>query len=477
MNVLLVASEAHPFIKTGGLGDVMGALPQSLIDIGIDVRVVIPKYKEIKDEFKGKLKFIKWFMVRVGWRNQYCGIYEYKNKGVTYYFLDNEYYFNRDGVYGHYDDGEKFAFFDRAVIEFMKEIDWKADVVHCNDWQTGMIPVLLKLEYIRDDFYKNMKTIFSIHNLFFQGIFPPDILPEVFGYDYEPFRNGSLELHGGVSFLKGGINYSDKVSTVSETYANEIQTAEYGETLEGLLRCRSYALKGIVNGIDYEEYDPNKDKLIFERYSVNNIKGKKANKKQLQRELGLTINENVPIIGVVSRLTHQKGCDLIINILDRILQKDVQIVILGTGDYLYEQTFKNFQFRYPGKVSANTMFDNALAHKIYAGSDMFLMPSLFEPCGLGQLIALRYGSLPIVRETGGLKDTISPYNKYNGIGNGFGFRNYNYNDLMNATEQALDVYNNKDIWKSLVLQAMHSNNSWEKSAKEYKALYSGLVVV
>lgn len=477
MNVLLVASEAHPFIKTGGLGDVMGALPQSLIDIGIDVRVVIPKYKEIKDEFKGKLKFIKWFMVRVGWRNQYCGIYEYKNKGVTYYFLDNEYYFNRDGVYGHYDDGEKFAFFDRAVIEFMKEIDWKADVVHCNDWQTGMIPVLLKLEYIRDDFYKNMKTIFSIHNLFFQGIFPPDILPEVFGYDYEPFRNESLELHGGVSFLKGGINYSDKVSTVSETYANEIQTAEYGETLEGLLRCRSYALKGIVNGIDYEEYDPNKDKLIFERYSVNNINGKKVNKKQLQSELGLTINENIPIIGVVSRLTHQKGCDLIINILDRILQKDVQIVILGTGDYLYEQTFKNFQFRYPGKVSANTMFDNALAHKIYAGSDMFLMPSLFEPCGLGQLIALRYGSLPIVRETGGLKDTISPYNKYNGIGNGFGFRNYNYNDLMNATEQALDVYNNKDIWKSLVLQAMHSNNSWEKSAKEYKALYSGLVVV
>ena len=403
--------------------------------------------------------------------------FEYKNEGVTYYFLDNEYYFNRDGVYGYYDDGEKFAFFDRAVLEFMKEIDWKPDVIHCNDWQTGMIPVLLKLEYIRDDFYKNMKTIFSIHNLFFQGIFPPEILPELFGYDYEPFRNGSLELHDGVSFLKGGINYSDKVSTVSETYANEIQTPEYGETLEGLLRCRSYALKGIVNGIDYEEYNPNKDKHIFEKYSVNNIKGKKANKKQLQRELGLTINEDIPIIGVVSRLTHQKGCDLIINILDRILQKDVQIVILGTGDYLYEQTFKNFQFRYPGKVSANTMFDNALAHKIYAASDMFLMPSLFEPCGLGQLIALRYGSLPIVRETGGLKDTISPYNKYNGVGNGFGFRNYNYNDLMNATEQALDVYNNKDIWKSLVLQAMHSNNSWEKSAKEYKALYSGLVVV
>ena len=475
MKVLLVASESHPFIKTGGLGDVMGALPKSLTDLDIDVRVVIPKYKEIKDEFKDKLKFIKWIMVRVGWRSQYCGIYEYKHNGVTYYFLDNEYYFKRDGIYGHYDDAEKFAFFDRAVLEFLKEIEWKPDVLHCNDWQTGMIPVLLKLEYINDEFYRNIKTVFSIHNLYFQGIFPPDILPELFGYDHEPFRNGSLELHGGVSFLKGGINYADQVSTVSETYAYEIQTPEYGETLDGLLRCRSYALKGIVNGIDYEEYNPKTDKFISKNYSVDDLSGKEISKEQLQSDLGLTVNKDIPIIGVVSRLTHQKGCDLIINILDRVLQRDVQVVVLGTGDYLYEETFKNFQFRYPGKVSANIMFDNSLAHKIYAASDMFFMPSLFEPCGLGQLIALRYGALPIVRETGGLKDTISPYNKYNGVGTGFGFRNYNYSELMNATEHALDVYNNKDTWRSLVLQAMNSNNSWEKSAKEYKSLYSGLM--
>ncbi|MGL5354398.1 MAG: glycogen synthase GlgA, partial [Clostridium sp.] len=385
MKVLLVASESHPFIKTGGLGDVMGALPKSLTDLDIDVRVVIPKYKEIKDEFKDKLKFIKWIMVRVGWRSQYCGIYEYKHNGVTYYFLDNEYYFRRDGIYGHYDDAEKFAFFDRAVLEFLKEIEWKPDVLHCNDWQTGMIPVLLKLEYINDEFYRNIKTVFSIHNLYFQGIFPPDILPELFGYDHEPFRNGSLELHGGVSFLKGGINYADQVSTVSETYAYEIQTPEYGETLDGLLRCRSYALKGIVNGIDYEEYNPATDKFISENYSVNDLSGKEISKEQLQSDLGLTVNKDIPIIGVVSRLTHQKGCDLIINTLDRVLQRDVQVVVLGTGDYLYEETFKNFQFRYPGKVSANIMFDNSLAHKIYAASDMFFMPSLFEPCGLGQL--------------------------------------------------------------------------------------------
>ncbi|MEG2789540.1 MAG: glycogen synthase GlgA [Romboutsia sp.] len=475
MKVLLVASEAHPFIKTGGLGDVMGALPQSLMELGMDVRVVIPKYRGINDKFKSKSKFIKWFMVKVGWRTQYCGVYECKYKGVTYYLLDNEYYFDRDGLYGYYDDGEKFAFFNRAVLDFLSEINWKPDILHCNDWQTGMVPVLLKLEYVKKDFYKDMKSIFSIHNLLFKGVFSPNILPELFGYDYEAFKNGSLELNGGVSFMKGGINYSDKISTVSETYANEIQTPEYGESLDGLLRCRSCVLNGIINGIDYEEYNPLTDKFIAKNYSINNINDKYINKKELQKELGLVVNKDIPMIGIISRLTHQKGCDLIINILDRVLQGEVQVVILGTGDYLYEETFKNFQFRYPGKVSANIMFDNGLAHKIYASSDMFLMPSLFEPCGLGQLIALRYGSLPIVRETGGLKDTILPYNKYNGIGNGFGFRNYNYSDLINATNSALEMYNDKKEWKSLVMQAMKSNNSWEKSAKEYKVLYAGVV--
>ena len=440
MKVLFAASEAHPFIKTGGLGDVMGALPQSLTELGVEARVVIPKYKNIKDELKQNLQFIKWFTVPVGWRNQYCGVFQYKYKDVVYYFIDNEYYFNRDGLYGYYDDGERFAFFNRAVLEFIKEIDWKPDIINCNDWQTGMVPVLLNLEYKNNEFYSNMKTVFSIHNLLFKGSFVPNVLPELFGYDYMPLTNGSVELNGSVSFLKGGINYSDQITTVSNTYAEEIKTQQYGEGLDGLLRCKSDFLKGIVNGIDYEEFDPEKDNLIFKNFTWDSISDKVENKLSLQKELGLPQRAETPMIGLISRLTHQKGCDLIVSIIDRLLQKDIQFVVLGTGDYWYEETFKNLQYRYPDKVSANIKFDNSLAHKIYAATDMFLMPSLFEPCGLGQLIALRYGSIPIVRETGGLKDTISPYNKYTGIGNGFGFKNFNSNELMQIIEYALTIY-------------------------------------
>lgn len=471
MKVLFVTSEANPFIKTGGLGDVMGALPQSLNKLGVDTRVVLPKYRNIKDEYTRKLEFVKWFMVPVGWRNQYCGIFKYEYKEVTYYFIDNEYYFNRDGLYGYDDDAERFAFFDRAVLCFLKEIDWAPDIINCNDWHTGMIPVLQKLEYIKEPFYSNIKTVFSIHNLLFKGTFSPDILPNYFGYDYMPMANGSVELHGGVSFMKGALNYSDVITTVSRTYAEEIKTPQYGEGLDGLLIERSCNLRGIVNGIDYEEFDPEDDKLIFKNYNYKDLGGKTKNKTLLQKELGLPQKENTPMIGIVSRLTNQKGCDLIINIIDRLLQNDVQVVILGTGDYLYEETFKNLQYRYPDKISANIRFDNALAHKIYAASDMFLMPSLFEPCGLGQLIALRYGTIPVVRETGGLRDTINPYNQYNGAGNGFGFRNYNSNELMATIEYALDLYHNKEHWNRIVRQAMESNNSWEKSAKEYKKLY------
>lgn len=475
MKILMVASEAHPFIKTGGLGDVMGALPQALKDLDIDIRVVMPNYRDINPEIKKKLKFIKNFEVPVSWRKQYCGILQYEYNGVTYYLLDNEYYFKRDGLYGYYDDGEKFAFFDRAALNFLKEINWKPDLIHCNDWQTGMIPVLHKVEYSQDNFYKNMKTVFSIHNLFFQGIFTPEILPELFGYDYQLFVNGSLELNGGVSFLKGAINYSDKVTTVSKTYAEEIKTPEYGETLDGLLRYRGNALLGIVNGIDYEDYDPETDKLIFENFTVDTIENKKVNKTELQKQLGLPVDENIPMIGMVSRLTHQKGCDLIMNMMEGLIQEDVQVVILGTGDRMYEEGFKYFQGRYPEKVSANIKFSNDLAHKIYAASDMFLMPSLFEPCGLGQLIALRYGSIPIVRETGGLKDTITPFNEFTGEGNGFGFQNYSYDELKKVTDYALEVYKNEKNWQSLVIQAMNSDNSWEKSAVEYKKLYEELI--
>lgn len=475
MKVLFAASEAHPFIKTGGLGDVMGALPQSLTELGVEARVVIPKYKNIKDELKQNLQFIKWFTVPVGWRNQYCGVFQYKYKDVVYYFIDNEYYFNRDGLYGYYDDGERFAFFNRAVLEFIKEIDWKPDIINCNDWQTGMVPVLLNLEYKNNEFYSNMKTVFSIHNLLFKGSFVPNVLPELFGYDYMPLTNGSVELNGSVSFLKGGINYSDQITTVSNTYAEEIKTQQYGEGLDGLLRCKSDFLKGIVNGIDYEEFDPEKDNLIFKNFTWDSISDKVENKLSLQKELGLPQRAETPMIGLISRLTHQKGCDLIVSIIDRLLQKDIQFVVLGTGNYWYEETFKNLQYRYPDKVSANIKFDNSLAHKIYAATDMFLMPSLFEPCGLGQLIALRYGSIPIVRETGGLKDTISPYNKYTGIGNGFGFKNFNSNELMQIIEYALTIYDDKDAWNNIIRQAMDSDNSWEKSAMQYKLLYEDVV--
>lgn len=475
MKILIAASESHPFIKTGGLGDVIGALPKDLKDLGVDVRVVIPNYRDIKKEIKDNLKFIKEFTVKVSWRNQYCGILEYEYKGVTYYLIDNEYYFKRDGLYGYYDDGEKFAFFNRAVLEFIKEIDWKPDVIHCNDWQTGMIPVLYKVEYSKDSFYKNIKTIISIHNLFFQGTFSPEILPELFGYDYELFNNGSIELHGGVSFLKGAINYSDKITTVSKTYAEEIKTPEYGEKLDGLLRYRNNVLKGIVNGIDYEEYNPETDKYIFKNYSISSIERKKENKEYLQKKLGLKVDKDILMIGMVSRLTHQKGCDLITNMMEGLLKENVQVVILGTGDYMYEESFKYFQDKYKDKVSANIKFDNAFAHEIYAASDMFLMPSLFEPCGLGQLIALRYGALPIVRETGGLKDTVTPYNEYTGEGNGFSFKNYSYIELKDTIDKALKVYKNKKIWQRLIVQSMNSDNSWKKSAMEYKNMYEELI--
>ena len=475
MKVLIAASEAHPFIKTGGLGDVMGALPKALKKLGVDVRVIMPNYKDIRKDIKDKLKYVKNFNVKVGWRNQYCGILEYDYEGVKFYLLDNEYYFKRDGLYGYYDDGEKFAFFDRAVLEFIKNTDWTPDIIHCNDWQTGMIPVLHKLEYIKDDKFKNIKTIFSIHNLFFKGMFSKEVLPELFGYDYEPFNNGSLEHYGAVSFLKGAINYSDKVTTVSKTYSEEIKTEDYGEKLDGLLRYRGDSLEGIVNGIDYDEYNPLEDKYIYENYDVKTLYKKAINKKCLQEELGLEVNSEIPMIGLVSRLTHQKGCDLIINILEELLRENVQVVILGTGDCLYEASFKDFGRRHKDKLSVNIRFSNEIAHKIYAASDLFLMPSLFEPCGLGQLIALRYGTLPIVRETGGLRDTVIPYNKYTGTGNGFGFRNYRADELLKITKYALEVYRDKKAFENLRVQAMMSDNSWEKSAKEYLRLYSEVI--
>lgn len=472
MNVLLVAAEAHPFIKTGGLGDVMGALPKALSKIGVDARVVIPNYKNINWNFKKDFKFIKWFFVKVGWRTKYCGVFEYKYGGVTYYFLDNEEYFNRDTLYGHFDDGERFAFFDRAAIQFLREINWHPDVIHCNDWQTGMIPVLLRLEYGKfDDFYRNIKTVYSIHNIVFQGAFDRHVLPELFGYNFNAYDNKTLEYCHGVSYMKGGINYSDKVSTVSYSYAKEIQTPQYGHGLDGLLRQRSYALRGILNGIDYDEYNPWDDNFIYQKYNYDYRVDKNINKTRLQKELGLPVRPEVPMLSIVSRLTEQKGMNLVLDIAQGIVDMDVQLVILGTGDKYFEDCFRGLQYHHPDKVSAQIKFDNGLAHKIYAGSDIFLMPSLFEPCGLGQLIALRYGTIPVVRETGGLKDTINPFNEYTGEGNGFSFRNFNAHEFYNTVAYAVRTFHNKWNWNMLIDHAVNSNNSWEKSAWEYKGMY------
>ena len=477
MNVLLVASEASPFIKSGGLGDVMGALPKELKKHGVDARVVIPCYSGINKAYKEKLEFVQWFIVEVGWRSKYCGIFKYEHEGVVYYLLDNESYFDREGQYGYFDDAERFAFFDRAVLKLLRVIDWRPDVIHCNDWQTGMIPVMLTLEYSKkDEFYRGIKTVYSIHNLLFQGVYDPEILPELFGYDMEPYLNKSVEFDKGVSFMKGGINYSDKITTVSYTYADEIRTPEYGERMDGLLRERGYALRGIVNGIDYDEYNPYNDPFIYKKFDSNPYESKKSNKIELQKELGLYQNEETPIIAIISRLTRQKGIDLVLYMADRLLKdRDVQLVIVGNGDKDFEEAFWRLKDRYWDKVSTTIKFDNPLAHKVYAACDMFMMPSKFEPCGLGQLIALRYGTIPIVRETGGLKDTIVPYNEYSGIGTGFSFKNYNGDELLMITEYALKMYWDKWKWNSIVNQAMTVDNSWDKSASEYEGLYKEIL--
>lgn len=478
MKILFVASEAYPFIKTGGLGDVMGALPKTLAAAGDDVRVIIPKYKGIKKQYVSDMNYITSFGVNVGWRTKHCGVFELKYENVTYYFIDNEDYFKRDGLYGYFDDGERFAYFDRAVLETLRVLDWCPDVLHCNDWQCGMIPALHKLEYKKhsDGFYADMKTVISIHNLLFQGNFDKSILPELFGYTLEQYDNGNMELHGAVSFMKAGLVFADKIGTVSNTYAEEIKSPWYGEKLDGVLRERDSDVLGVVNGIDYDEYNPETDIYIDSKFSASSFSDeKKINKMKLQKELGLPIRGDVPMISIISRLTNQKGIDLVINCADKLLRQDVQLVILGTGDYGYEEHFKGIGYRYNDKVSANICFNNALAHKIYASSDMFLMPSAFEPCGLGQLIALRYGTVPIVRETGGLKDTISPYNKYDITGNGFSFANYSAQELINTTEEAIRTFYRKDEWQTLVKNAMISENSWEKSAKVYKNLYREII--
>lgn len=476
MKVLFVASEAVPFIKTGGLADVAGSLPKSLKAEGVDIRVILPKYGSIKEEWTSKMSHVGNITVPVSWRDKYAGVDMIEHDGVTYYFLDNEEYFKRDSLYGYFDDAERFAFFSRAVLNVLPMLDFWPDVIHTNDWHAGMVNVFLKLDHIGDERYAGIKTLFSIHNLKYQGVFPKSVMNDVLGLDWKYFNNGDLEFYDAVNYMKAGIIYADFVGTVSRTYAQEIQYDYFGENLDGLLRKRSDSLFGIVNGIDYDVYNPATDKNLLYTYDVNSWNKKVDNKVRLQEDLGLPVKRDTPIIAMVTRLVEAKGLELLVRIMDELLAtEDAQFVLLGTGDKRYEDWFQGLQWRFPDKVSANIRFSNQLAQRIYASADIFLMPSIYEPCGIGQLIALRYGTVPVVRATGGLRDTIQPYNKYTGEGNGYIFENINAHDMAYVIKQALGDYRDKSVWNHLVENAMNSDYSWKNSAKEYINLFSRLV--
>lgn len=478
MKVLYVTAECWPFIKTGGLGDVAYALPKALKKEGVDVRVIMPKYSNIPTYLKDKFKPVAEFSVKVGWRNQYCGIESMELDGVTFYFIDNEFYFKRSdqpSIYGHGDDPERFAFFTNAVLAAIEKLNFYPDVMNLNDWHTGMIPLMLKENYGHLKKYKNIKTVYTIHNLQYQGIFNKDILGNIFDLSYDHFNNGDIEFYGNVNFMKAGIVFADEVTTVSETYAKEIQTEFYGEGLDGLLKANAYKLEGILNGIDYDLNNPATDNAIFVNFDVNCIEKKLENKKKLQEILGLEVNPDIPLVGIVSRLTSQKGLDLINYMMPEIMSENLQMVVLGTGEHQYQSMFNYYNSNFSDKLSARITFDTAFAQQIYAACDIFLMPSLYEPCGIGQMLAMRYGSIPIVRETGGLKDTVIPYNKFTGEGNGFSFANYNAHEMFFTLQKAIKLYQDKNIWNNLIINAMNTDNSWKKSAQDYIRIFKSLI--
>ncbi len=471
INVLFASSEVFPFAKTGGLGDVAGSLPKAISKSGADIRVVMPNYGTIPQEFKDSMEFLGYIYVDLSWRHQYCGILKLVHDGITYYFTDNEYYFKREELYGYFDQAEQFTFFCRAIIEMLPAIGFKPDIIHCNDWQTGIVSLLLKAGY-KTAFFSKIRTVFTIHNLKYQGVFPKEVLSDLMDVGWQYFTSDGMEFHDNVNYMKAGLVYSHSISTVSPTYAQEIKTDFYGEGLKDVLLRRSNDLYGILNGIDYEKNDPKTDPRIYGPYSFDNVNLKYENKRRLQQELGLPEKPDIPIIGIISRLTDQKGFDLIECVLEDILQLDIQLVLLGKGDEHYEHIFEAAAARHSDRVSASITFNDTLSHRIYAGSDMFLMPSLFEPCGLGQIFSFRYGAVPIVRETGGLNDTVRSYDESTGAGNGFTFSNYNAHDMLNSIRRAVDFYNNKkDIWQLLVQRGMTADFSWDKSAGEYMKMY------
>ena len=474
--ILFVASEAVPYIKTGGLADVVGSLPKYFDKEKYDVRVILPKYACMDELLLAQLKFVCHFYVNLNWRKQYVGIFTTEYKGVRYYFVDNEFYFAGDKPYNNiYEDVEKFAYFSKAVLESLPYIDFAPDILHCHDWQTGLVPVYLRTTYGSDNFYAGIKTIFTIHNMKFQGRWKIREVMDITGLPEHIFRTASgLESYGESNYLKGGIVYADAVSTVSPEYAKEITTREGGEGLDGLMNARIDSLYGIVNGIDYEEFNPETDPHIETNYTVKNaVAGKRKNKLALQKMLGLPVRDDVFMIGIISRMTSQKGFDLIAYILDEIFDTmDVQFVVLGTGEGQYENMFHHFHNKYPDKLWAHIGYSDEYAHKIYASCDAFLMPSLFEPCGLGQMMAMRYGTLPIVRETGGLKDTVEAYNEYENTGTGFSFSNYNAHEMLFILRYAQNIYKeNRSRWNEIVQRAMQKDFSWGASAKSYESLY------
>ncbi|MGG1875996.1 glycogen synthase GlgA [Paenibacillus cisolokensis] len=471
MKVLFAASECVPFIKTGGLADVIGALPKALQEAGMDVSVIVPKYRGIPEEYRSQMEFIGETKVQIGWRQQYCGVSRIIWEGVPVYFVDNEYYFGRDGIYGYMDDGERFSFLNRAILDLLPVIGLKPDVLHCHDWHTAMIPLLLHDGYRHDPYYAEIKTVFTIHNLLYQGVYPYEVLVDLLGIHSRHFHAEGVEYYGNLNFMKAGIVYADHVTTVSPTYAREIQTAYYGYGLDGLLSAQGERLSGIVNGIDTKSYNPNRDPHIAVKYR-SSLDKKMQNKIELQQELNLPVAPHVPMMAMVSRLVDSKGLELVIRVLDELLYyDDIQFVVLGTGDPSYEHWFREAANRYPNKMSAQIRFSEGLSRRFYAGSDLFLMPSKFEPCGISQLIAMRYGSVPIVRETGGLNDTVQPYNEFTGEGNGFTFAAYNAHDMMYTIRRAASFYRQPEHWRKVSKNAMNGDYSWLVSAGQYVDIY------
>ncbi len=474
--VLFAASECAPFIKTGGLADVASALPIQLKENGLDVRVVLPLYRKIREQWGDKLTHVCDFTLPLGWREQYCGVETLEFRGVTYYFIDNEFYFGRDYIYGVFncDEAERFGFFSKAILEMMPHVGFFPKALHLNDWQTAMAAALLRLQYSEKPGYEGVKTVFTIHNLRFQGVFDRGFADELLSLGGPAFDSDKLEYFGCVNYLKGGLVYGDRITTVSPSYAKEIQTRFYGESMDGVLRSRWNALSGILNGIDTAEFDPESDPNLPMNYSAGHMEGKAACKAALQRELGLAENPDAPLVAIVSRLTGQKGLDLVERVLGEMKEKPEQLAVLGSGESRYEGLFRWAQARWPGRAAARIEYNEGLARRMYAGADLFLMPSQFEPCGLTQMIAMRYGAIPVVRETGGLKDSVEPYNQYEDAGTGFSFLNYNAHELLYTVQHAVDYFADKALWGRLVGRAMEQDFSWVKSAGEYQALYEGL---